>query len=187
MPFRENGTQLIDRYLLEVEEDAQILLMDFYNNLETKLADGGAYAAIRGLVNKHHEQAIRIAGTLAVFNSQIDNLSDTKIDKKAMKCGIELASYFAEEVARLVDISTEPEHLKDALTIANWIHRKQNPKGKGKSGYAPPIRELRQGPQCARQDLRRQPALRALTSANWLKIHNDKCHLHPKISAEMLK
>jgi hypothetical protein len=113
---REDGS--IRRYGLRMPRAAQQVLVDYYNGIERQLAPGGTLEGMSDLANKNHENAARIAGTLAAFDGR------DGVDAQDMKAGSEIAAYFLSEAIRLARLAPQEEGVQDALAIARWLHER---------------------------------------------------------------
>jgi hypothetical protein len=106
-PFRTRLRELLDAecphdgkaneltpHPLPWSNDARIAWIEFYNNIEAMLGDECELAEHRGFGAKLAENAFRIATIIAAFSSK------REVDLHAMKRGIILARWYADEAVR---------------------------------------------------------------------------------------
>jgi hypothetical protein len=164
--FWEDG-ETIKRFGLRLNRAATAVIVDYYNRLETSLAPGAVLEGLSDLANKNHENAARIAGTLAAFDGR------DGVDETDMQAGCDIAAYFLSETIRLARLAPQEEGLADALTIARWLH--------GRGGRQSNT-NLNNGLQF---HLRRKPAraqpMKLLEEAGWVRKEANDWALNPKI------
>ncbi|MEL7481788.1 MAG: DUF3987 domain-containing protein [Pseudomonadota bacterium] len=158
----------VERPVLEMEDCATSLLVDFFNSIETRIAPAGDLAGLSDLCNKTHETAARFAGVLAVFRGE------QIISADSMQSGIEIAEYFLAELTRLSGTVPAAEDLENACKMARWLK---------KEGRATKIRTLsRRGPKSCRQKEAREGALKLLKNADWVRETAGLIELNPKLT-----
>ena len=160
---REDGS--IRRHELRMTRAAQQVLVDYYNGIERKLAPGGELEGMSDLANKNHENAARLAGTLAAFDGR------DGIDEQDMNAGSVIASYFLSEAIRLARLAPQEEGVKEALAMARWLHER--------SGRASNT-DLNNGlPSYLRRKQARAKPMALLQEAGWIRKVGKDWELNP--------
>jgi hypothetical protein len=165
----KNATGKVERPLLRLREDAGRALHAYSNDVEHQLGPLQALAGFSDLVNKVHEQAVRIAGILAAFRGE------DEVSGRTMTDGIALAEYFLSETVRLAKMAPQDGAAKDALTIADWLHER--------GGKASRVTFSKCGPKHLRRVAARKEAFSLLTAANWMRETNGELELNPRCTA----
>lgn len=166
---RKNAAGKVERPLLRLCEDAGRALHAYSNDVERQLGPLEALAGYSDLVNKVHEQAARIAGTLAVFRGEDEVTGSTMAD------GIALAEYFLSETVRIAKMAPRDGAAKDALTIAEWLH--------ARGGKVACKTFSKCGPKHLRLVAERKDAFSLLIAANWMRDTNGELELNPQCAA----
>ncbi len=163
-----NSEGEVQRETLQMNEGAVRALVDFYNKIESKLAPTGDLSGYADLANKIHENAARIAGILAVMDDE------PVITIEIMQRGIQLASYFLNEIVRLSDLLPASSEVEKAKLIANWLRKR---------GGAVEVRHFSQtGPKSCRTIQNREEAIALLKEKGWLQEFDRTFVLNPKLS-----
>jgi hypothetical protein len=163
--FWEDG-ETIKRFGLCLTDAATAVLVDYYNGLETSLAPGAPLYGLSDLANKNHENAARIAGTLAAFGGR------DGVDEKDMQAGCDIAGYYLSETVRLACLAPKEEGLMDALVIARWL----NERGGRESNT-----NLNNGlPSHLRRKKAREKPMQMLEEAGWVRKAGTDWELSPK-------
>jgi len=106
--------------LLRLSDGARVRLVDFANRVELDQAQGGPYAEITGFASKAAEQAVRIAGVLALFaDTDAQEVSDA-----TMQSALVLAQWYLDEAARLFDMGYVNPEMKEAQILLDWLQAK---------------------------------------------------------------
>lgn len=163
-PRSEEGD--VPRPRLNLSDDASRLLYGYAMDVERELAPLGNFAGFGDVVNKVHEQAARIAGTLAVFREEDEVAEATMAD------AVEIAEYFLSEVIRLMSVAPQEQSINDAVTIANWLH--------GRGGICSINDFSQRGPKAFRKKADREDAIELLKDAGWLRVVNRNFELNPR-------
>jgi hypothetical protein len=137
------GEYIGRKFKLSVE--ANTLWIEFYNEIELSCAPNGDLYDVKGYAAKIAEQALRIAGTLAIF----EDPEELIIDVSFVRSGIDIARYYLNEYCRLIRESVVDEIVEDAEKLKCWI--KKNAVSSGGSRYIYSAKILQKGPVCARQ------------------------------------
>ncbi len=147
-----------ERPALILSDDARQPWENFYNRVEAMLAPGGHLESIRSLGNKLGEHALRIAAVLTLFN----DLGATHIELPALRDGVALAIYYADEARRLMDAGADPATLR-AEALRAWIFEERR-------GEPFPLSLVyHDGPNALRAAAEAKPAVALLVDAGWLE------------------
>jgi hypothetical protein len=150
------GNELTPR-VLDVSPEARDLWIQFHNSVETALLPDGVLATLRDVAGKAAEQAGRIAGVLQI----IDDSNTSTIEADAMERACELTDWYLREAARLASEAFVPPDVRDAQTLVNWLHRKDQ-----ETITAAVLQK--DGPGPLRRKERLDPAIAALEEHGWL-------------------
>lgn len=169
--FWEDGIT-IKRFGLRMNKAAIGVIVDHYNRLETSLAPGAPLEGLSDLANKNHENAARLAGTLAAFDGR------DGVDETDMQAGCDIARYFLSETIRLARLAPQEEGIVDALTIARWLHERD-----GRETNT----NLNNGlPNHLRRKKAREKPMRLLQEIFWIRKEGNFWMLNPNIPAKWL-
>lgn len=153
LPMREGARNELNPRQLALDQDAKRLWITFHDAVETKLADGGELAAIKGLANKAPEHAARLAGALAVF----DTPTCQSIGLQSMKAGIKLVTHYIQEAQRLFGSGVADQQMVEAEKLLKWLRQRKDSKGQP-DRYASLVEIYQRGPN----GIRTAKAARAL-------------------------
>lgn len=103
--------------ILPLTPEARAVLVDFAREVERAQAVGGPFEDCRPVASKMAEQAVRIAGVLTVFEDPDANA----VAGETMANSVTLATYYANEAARLHAASIVPEDVKEAEKMRKWL------------------------------------------------------------------
>lgn len=166
----------IDRPVLRLSELAIDKLLEFSNSVELKSGPGHRFADYTHLTNKAAENAVRIAGILAVFDDK------TEIDDVAISNGIEIVTYFLSEAIRLAESSSTDLKFTYAEKIARQIANKPGRNMKRvdltQSASLP-----KSGPYKRSAKLIGQ-LLKILVDAGWAQNLNGTIYVNPNLPVE---
>ena len=105
---------------LELTPEAFAQYVEFCNYIESDLKDDGLFESIKGFGCKAGEHALRIAGTLSIFEDpQCTGISDNHV-----KAGIEIASFYTSECQRLRLLSQQNQEELLSKKLLKWIKEK---------------------------------------------------------------
>jgi hypothetical protein len=169
--FWEDG-ETIKRFGLPTNKAAVAVIVNYYNHLESSLLPGAALEGLSDLANKNHENAARIAATLAAFDGR------DGVDGTDMKAGCDIAAYFLSETIRLARLAPLEEGTADALKIARWLYDRGGRESNTTLNNGLPI-HLR------RKKARAKP-MQLLEEAGWVRKDGSYWMLNPKIPASWL-
>ncbi len=120
MPWslREDTRNELDLPHLLLDDEARQLWILFADHIESQIRPGGDLEPVKAFANKLAEHATRLAGVLTI----IEDPHATHVDTVAMKNGIRLAQYYADEALRLYAASKVRVELAIAQKTLNWLH-----------------------------------------------------------------
>lgn len=151
----ETGGIIFDEISLTVE--AQEEYDRFHDYIEENRLDDGKYSTVNGYAKRAAEQALRIAGILALAH----NPASRVVDMRFMDAGITLAIWYLEEVLRIVlDDMASPEIL-EAEKLLEWCKEKR-------VAYVAVRQILRVGPNSMREKKHAEKAISVLEDHGWL-------------------
>ena len=125
-PNSDGGRGFRNPSTLSLSEEAKLLVKQFAQECEGKLAPGAEWEEWGGYATRLPEQALRIAGVLAAFEvqalpSQPNELAPFTISEEVTRRAIELAKYYIEEFIRIVANAVNSEIDKKAAALAAWL------------------------------------------------------------------
>ncbi len=123
MPLVEGSRNELQPRLLPMDDRASGLWIAYYNAVEGRIGEGGAYKSIKGLGNKLPEHAARLAAILALF----DNLDAESLSGDWMAAGIEMTEHYASEALRMIDIGSTNADLLLAEKVSQWADKRGTP------------------------------------------------------------
>jgi hypothetical protein len=103
--------------VLTLDADARAVLTDFAREVEKAQAQGGPFESSRAFASKTAEHAARIAGVMRL----ISDPDATAITGETMADAVTLASYYANEAARIHAASVVPPDIADAERLRKWL------------------------------------------------------------------
>jgi hypothetical protein len=90
----------------------------FHDDLEVKQRPEGPLVEARAWASKMPQQALRLAGVLAM----VEDHTVTQIPAETMRRALTLAGWYMHEAVRLTGASVTPRPIRDAETLLQWIH-----------------------------------------------------------------
>lgn len=115
LPFDDQGH--ITPQELPLSPEAKQIWIDFYNRIESMLADGGAYEDFRDIASKTADNAARLAAIFQIM----DDFNSKAIGADYMRAGAVIAEWYLTEARRLWgEISTSAE-LSGAAKLDAWL------------------------------------------------------------------
>ncbi len=115
LPLVDGTRNELELPTLQLSRDAESLLREFANALERKQAPGEELADATAFASKAAEQAVRIAGVLAVY------ADETAINADRMSNGIALADWYLAEAVRLKDGASVSADVRKAEKLRVWL------------------------------------------------------------------
>ncbi len=116
MPFNTDESGDLMLRSLEPVPGARAAWVKFHDHVERNLAEGGAYASVRGLGAKAAEHALRLAGVLAL----VADPSSSVICVEHVEAGIALARYYLTEAIRIDAVGKVAPELMLAERVLAW-------------------------------------------------------------------
>ena len=101
---------------LTLTADAKAKWIKFHDAVEQQVASGGMFANVKPWASKAAEQALRIAGVLAIF----DDPTTQTIDLQTLDRGASLATWHLREAARLASVAAVPVDVRNAELLLDW-------------------------------------------------------------------
>lgn len=135
LEFWKRSTEILDRpfpladpeiknelspRLLAPCNEAKEAWVNFHNEIDLSLRADGLYYAIRRTANKAAEQALRIAGVLAL----IEDLNANSISLDVMSRAIILMRFYLDEALRLVEVVGSNSELALAQAVLDWMKKR---------------------------------------------------------------
>ncbi len=107
----------LDPRELTFDPKAETLWLKLTDEIETKLGDGGAYEAIKGLGNKLAELVARIAGILTL----VENPDAAQVNSDALGRAATLGDFYATEALRLFENGSTSPEIAQAEKLLSWL------------------------------------------------------------------
>jgi hypothetical protein len=158
---------------------AKTIWMAFHDAIETQLGADGALAPIRGFAAKIPEHALRLAGTLTLF----ENLAATEISEGAIAGAIDLAQFYLGEALRLFHAAVVSPELIQAEQLLEWA-KKQALKGQPYL-YLPGVYQY--GPNSIRDAKTARKLINILEQHGWIDPVPGGAMIDGKIRREVWK
>lgn len=161
--YREGSRNDLELFNLHLANDAKRIWVDFYNDVESKLAEGEELSRIVAFASKAAEQSLRIAGILAL----VGDPHAKEIDITAMGGGIALATYYLQETLRISQASLVSSEIEQAELLLEWLHSEWEPK----HGSVIPLPLAYQfGPSSIREAKPARNAMKILEEHGWCRF-----------------
>ena len=106
--------------VLPLSAEARDVLSAFAREVEKAQAPGGSFEDAHAFASKTAEHAARIAAVLTIFADP----EAPEVTGETMAGAIEIATFYANEAARLADAAIVPPEVKDAEQMRIWLHDK---------------------------------------------------------------
>ena len=91
--------------------------IEFYNEVESSMAEGGANEMLKAFANKSGEQVVRLAVVMEVFN----NRNAVSVAEATMEAAIRLMRYFLNESSRIVAAGSTQSDITDAQAMWKFV------------------------------------------------------------------
>ncbi|MCC1493698.1 YfjI family protein [Cognatishimia sp. F0-27] len=157
LPMDSDTRELRPR-ILGLAPDANRLLAQFADTIETEQASDGDLAHITGTASKAAEQAARIAGVLTLWA----DLQAQTVQAEVMADAITLAQFYLSEASRLASAATISAEIDKAEALRKWLLE---------SWPHPDVMArdvVRLGPNPLRESPKARAALAILETHGWL-------------------
>lgn len=100
LPLKKNSRNILEPRRLQLDENAQNVYDEFHNTLQQQIAPGEKYCRIRPMAQKAHDNAVRLAATLAFFEDPSCEL----ITADYMSRGIKIIMWALSEWLRIDEL-----------------------------------------------------------------------------------
>jgi hypothetical protein len=117
LPLAPGKINELEPRRLPLSPTAQTVWFGFADYIEQAIAPGGDLELVKGLANKLHEHAARIAAVLTL----VQDIHAGDIADAELAAGIELAQHYAAEALRLHGASGISEGLLRARQVLEWL------------------------------------------------------------------
>lgn len=146
------------RGLLRLTPEARAQYVVSYNEIESQMGPGSAFAGIKPFASKLLEHATRIAGVITL----IENPYSTIITADALANAMTLARYYAGEASRVADSGMISPKLRQAEALRRWLQARPDPMVS--------IRQICQfGPSTLRSADKVRPLMTILADNGWVE------------------
>ena len=187
---RLNPAGQLELINLSMDNSAKKIWIEYYNQIEKELGDGGQFADFRDVAGKSAEIAARLAAQSHVLrhvqprpldqewkDSWVDegrSALDQPISKDDVESGIEIARWHLEEFMRVYGCALEDQPIKDAQVVLNWLrdHQKASEFRNGKDLAIRILQQSGTRPVCRKRE-RLMEALSILEQANYLRLEEN--------------
>ena len=164
--LREVHNPSTDRFalqspLLRLSKGAREVLIGFHDEIEVQLAPGGSLEMVRGFAGRATENATRLAGVIALF----DSIYAKEVSEGAAVSACELMRFYIAEFSNLLSLAKLQKDESAAGELGTWLARQY---GAGGLGHDKEISQF--GPPSFRKKGDRQEALRVLSEHGWIEM-----------------
>lgn len=118
LPLAQGERQELQPRVLRLSTGAKATWVQLHNAVETGMKPGGPFATVKPWASKTPEQALRIAGVLALLES----VAAQEIDAATIGRAAELALWHLNEAARLAGTTELSPEVRDAEALLHWCH-----------------------------------------------------------------
>lgn len=116
LPMADSADAELAPRELTLTADAKTKWIKFHDAVEQQVASGGMFANVKPWASKSAEQALRIAGVLAIFDDPLAR----QIDLQTLDRGASLATWHLREAARLASVAAVPVDVRNAELLLEW-------------------------------------------------------------------
>lgn len=117
LPLAEGRRNELAPPVLPLSPDARAVLQDFALAVEAAQAKGGEFEGVRPFASKAAEHAARIAAVLTLF----ENPDAGAVTGETIADAVTLATFYANEAARLSDAATVSAETAEAEKLRRWL------------------------------------------------------------------
>ncbi|WP_272007829.1 YfjI family protein [Roseovarius sp. ZX-A-9] len=117
LPLADNKRNELAPPVLHMSQDARAVLTTFARKVETAQAPAGPFEGVRAFASKAPEHAARIAAVLTIYADP----EAEEMTGETMAGAIEIATFYANEAARLADSAIVPREVADAERMRKWL------------------------------------------------------------------
>lgn len=118
LPLVEGERQELQPRALRLSADAKAAWVQLHDAVEGGMRPGGQFATVKPWASKTPEQALRIAGVLALLESS----GAQEIDAATIGRASELALWHLNEAVRLAGTAELSPEVRDAEALLGWCH-----------------------------------------------------------------
>jgi Protein of unknown function (DUF3987) len=112
----------LDPPAMQLHPEAKTAWIAFHDQCESAVMSDGPLHRIKAFAGKLAEHAGRLAAVLTIY----DDPNAMEIPLIAMRCGVDLAIHYANEMVRLADGASVPLELRSAQRLLNWWQSRAN-------------------------------------------------------------
>ncbi len=156
LPLADGERQELAPRRLTLEPDAKQAWIALHDAVESGMAPCGRYATVKPWASKTAEQALRIAGVLALLDDPHAQCITTEVVTRAA----ELALWHLNEAVRLAGTAELSRETLDAVALLAWCHSTRRELIYSRDA-------LRLGPNRIRELSRFKDAMKELERAGW--------------------
>jgi len=168
----KRGSNGLNNILLELDESAQDMWINYHDMIEKELEEGGLFEDIKDAASKNAENAVRIAAIFHVVENGVEGQIDSNTFEKAIK----LSYWYLNESKRFFSEFVLSDFERSMIKMSAWLKSRCL---KNKS-LSIPIREIQQyGPGDLRNRSKSEPILKALGKLEHIRISAHKVTLNP--------
>jgi hypothetical protein len=117
LPLAEGRRNELAPLVLPLSPEARELLTAFALAVEAAQAKGGELEKVRPFASKAAEHAARLAAVMTLFANPLAR----EVVGGTMADAVELATFYANEAARIVDVATISPETADAERLRRWL------------------------------------------------------------------
>lgn len=118
LPLADGERQELQPRPLRLTVEAKAAWIQLHDAVEVGMRPGGGFATVKPWASKTPEQALRIAGVLALLESS----GAQQIDADTIGRAAELALWHLSEAARLAGTAQVSPEVRDAEALLGWCH-----------------------------------------------------------------
>lgn len=118
LPLAPGERQELQPRALRLTADAKAAWVQLHDAVEAGMKSGGLFATVKPWASKTPEQALRIAGVLAL----LDSSTAQEIDAATIGRASELALWHLNEAVRLAGTAELSSEVRDAEALLGWCH-----------------------------------------------------------------
>ncbi|AZL16321.1 YfjI family protein [Rickettsiales endosymbiont of Stachyamoeba lipophora] len=159
LPIKSGTMNELEPEVMKLSEDAKRLFFSFSDHIESLIAPDKELENIKGFANKLPEHAVRIACTIAAF----ENIDTLELSYEYLKVGIEIATYYAQELLRLFEEGVTDPMIILAEKLLDWISNKWAEE------YISLPDICQHGPNCIREKASAEKIIKKLEDYGWLQ------------------
>lgn len=107
-----------EKTVIYLSEEAQAVWINYHNNIEEALGEGGDLRDIRDIASKTADNAARLAALFHVFDG-----ATGAIDADTMANACDVAHWHLNESLRFFGQMSQPKNMRDAARVEEWAVR----------------------------------------------------------------